>query len=169
MDAKEDPKPPWSPFKLRMARTRSSNRALFYFVSTSWRAAVVLNILMPKEFMITSLSPEGRIRSGLRRLTCTENSFVKISQVVGRTRFVQGITDGPDQKDFDRDDAERMLEILGRMDELQEAAIAPIDWAQTDRVRTALTIRLAAKIEREDYGSNQLDAAASAATKKVTA
>jgi hypothetical protein len=118
--------------------------------------------------MITSLSPEGRIRSGLRRLNCTENSFVKISQVVGRTRFVQGITDEPDQKEFDRDDAERMLEILGRMEELQDAAIAPIDWAQTDRVRTALTIRLAAKIEREDYGSNQLDAAASAATKQVT-
>jgi hypothetical protein len=123
-------------------------------------------IVLPerKIMSLAALSPETKIRSILAALDCKHHHFAEISGVVGKTRFAQGLAG---EKDFDQHDAIRMLDVLTRMMELQEAVIAPVNWSKTTKVRDALAVRLAAKIEREDHNSNQLDAAADAATASV--
>ena len=114
---------------------------------------------------LATFSHETRIRNILAALDCKHHHFAEISGVVGKTRLAQGLNG---EKDFEQHDAIRMLDVLNRMMELQDAAIAPIDWSKAERVQTALAVRLAAKFEREDHNSSQLDAAAEAATASVT-
>ena len=50
-----------------------------------------------------------------------------------------------------RHDAERMLEVLQEMRELQTAVgDAPIDWSRVDKVLTALVMRRIAKFENDE-------------------
>jgi predicted TIM-barrel fold metal-dependent hydrolase len=98
--------------------------------------------------MLAGLSPEAKIKNELRELYCAESNFAKISGVVGKTRLAEGLAG---QKDFDRHDAERMLEVLQEMRELQTAVgDAPIDWSRVDKVLTALVMRRIAQFENDE-------------------
>jgi hypothetical protein len=120
---------------------------------------------------ITPLSAEGRIRDQLIEFGCTEHAFVKISGVVGRTRLAQGLSNIPaEQKNFEPYDAERMLQVLDEMLELQTAAGGlPIRWEQTDKIVSALVSRRMAKIEKElKLEDDRFAVIADRATKEVT-
>src|ERR1700730_1275928 len=96
---------------------------------------------------LAAFSPEVKIKNGLRELNCAEYNFATIAGVVGKSRLAEGLGG---KRDFDRADAEKMLNVLAEMNELQ-AAIGeiPIDWSRTDRIIVALTTRRIAKIEAE--------------------
>lgn len=87
---------------------------------------------------VASLSSEAQIANRLRELGCAESNFAVISGVMGKTRLAQGLAG---DKDFDRDDAERMLNVLEEMRELRDMLQTPPDWKQTDQIRTALEQR----------------------------
>jgi hypothetical protein len=104
--------------------------------------------------VLTALSPETKIKSTLRELNCAESSFAKlVVGIVGKTRIAQGLSSGPDQRDFVRADAERLLEFVEEMRELQLAAGVPVAWERTELVHTVLVARrvqrIAAELDRE--------------------
>jgi hypothetical protein len=67
---------------------------------------------------------------------------------------------------FEQSLAERLLEILARMADLQNAVEVPIDWTRTERIATALTVRLVAQIAAQSKDS-RFDDYARTATKLV--
>ena len=115
--------------------------------------------------MTATFSPENRIESGLRMFACSGRNFVEIAKSLG-IKISHGGFSEQIKKSFDRDTAERLLGILERMRDLQEAVgDAPIDWGQTERVSRALTIRRIEQIAVEEYGDHRLDGAAEATLK----
>jgi hypothetical protein len=100
-------------------------------------------------------SNEGKIQRGLEHLGCAARNFVLITNTVGLTRFMEGLNGVPGRH-FSDAAAERMLEILGEMYELQidldavNGAHIPIDFSKVDAVTTALTIRRVASIAAEE-------------------
>ena len=63
-------------------------------------------------------SNEGKIQRGLEHLGCAARNFVLIAKTVGLTRFMEGMNGVPGRH-FSDAAAERMLEVLGEMYELQ--------------------------------------------------
>jgi len=116
-------------------------------------------------------SNEGKILRGLEHLGCAARNFVLIAKTVGLTRFMEGMNGVPGRH-FSDDDAQRMLEVLGEMYELQIDVDAvngthiPINFSKVDAVTTALTIRRVAKIAAEE-NDHALDEQALRATKKL--
>jgi hypothetical protein len=116
-------------------------------------------------------SNEGKILRGLEHLGCAARNFVLIAKTVGLTRFMEGMNGVP-ARHFSDDDAQRMLEVLGEMYELQIDVDAvngthiPINFSKVDAVTTALTIRRVAKIAAEE-NDHALDEQALRATKKL--
>jgi hypothetical protein len=103
---------------------------------------------------LPSHSNEGKIQRGLEHLGCASRNFVLITNTVGLTRFMEGLNGVPGRH-FSDTAAERMLEVLGEMYELQidldavNGTHIPIDFSKVDAVTTALTIRRVAKIAAE--------------------
>jgi len=96
---------------------------------------------------LATLSPESRIKNSLRELHCAEYNFAKIAGVVGKTRLAEGLAG---QKDFDSATADRLLEIIQEMRELQKSVgIIKIDWSHVERVQLALTVRRVNRIADE--------------------
>jgi hypothetical protein len=130
------------------------------------------SITVPKiwhpEFMKqppTTLSPEGKIASGLAKLGCGVHHFAEIVPILSRSRIKSALLDST--KRFKTADANRLLDLLDRMVKLQDSILVAIDWSKTEKVRTALAVRLAASILQEQ-GNHELDSAAGAATRAVT-
>ena len=101
---------------------------------------------------LTALSPEMKIKNALRELNCAESNFAKlVVGIVGKTRIAEALNENPNvQRDFDRGDAEQLLEVIGEMRELAAAIDAvPIAWEHTDKVKTALVLRRIKKIAAE--------------------
>jgi hypothetical protein len=118
--------------------------------------------------MVATFSPEGRIVTGLR-LLCSHRSFVEIARALG----VQ-ISHGPfneavnGKKPLEREVGERLLEILSRMQELQNEVGLPLNWSKTEEIAMALTIRLTAQIARElEIENPEIQNIAARATKEV--
>lgn len=113
-------------------------------------------------------SNEGKILRGLEHLGCAARNFVLITKTVGLTRFMEGLNGVPGRH-FSDAAAQRMLEVLGEMYELQidldavNGTHIPIDFSKVDAVTTALTIRRVAKIAAEE-NDHTLDAHALRAT-----
>jgi hypothetical protein len=116
-------------------------------------------------------SNERKIQWGLEHLGCAGRNFVLITNTVGLTRFMEGLNGVPGRH-FSDAAAERMLEVLGEMYDLQidldavNGTHIPIDFSKVDAVTTALTIRRVAMIEAEG-GSHSLVALAERATNAV--
>jgi hypothetical protein len=113
-------------------------------------------------------SNEAKIQRGLEHLGCAARNFVLISNTVGLTRFMEGLNGVP-WRHFSDAAAQRMLEVLGELYELQidldavNGAHIPIDFSKVNAVTTALTIRRVAKIAVEET-DHALDAQALRAT-----
>jgi predicted ArsR family transcriptional regulator len=114
---------------------------------------------------VGTLSTEATIRRQLKELNCAENAFAVFNGVVGRTRFFEAMQGKPG-KHFSHDDAERMLQVLEEMRELQSEIDLPIDWSQANKVETALVIRRVSKIAAE-LNDTTLNAAAAKATQSL--
>ena len=117
--------------------------------------------------MLATHSPEAKIKNGLRLLNCADYNFAKIAGVVGKSRLAEGLSG---QKHFDREDAEKMLNVLAEMNELQAAVgDIPIDWSRSDKIIVALTMRRIVRIESELNlePSPQFQSAANIATAHV--
>jgi hypothetical protein len=115
------------------------------------------NTFVPGASMATALpthSNEGKIQRGLEHLGCAASNFVMIASTVGLTRFMEGLNAVPGRH-FSDAAAERMLEVLGEMYELQidldavNGVHIPVDFSKVDAITTALTIRRVAKIAAE--------------------
>ena len=116
---------------------------------------------------LATYSPEAKIKNGLRLLNCADYNFAKIACVVGKSRLAEGLSG---QKHFDRDDADKMLNVLAEMNELQAAVgDIPIDWSRVERIIVALTMRRIVRIESELNlePSSQFQDAARIATDRV--
>jgi hypothetical protein len=113
-------------------------------------------------------SNEGKLLRGLEHLGCAARNFVLITNTVGLTRFMEGLNGVPGRH-FSDAAAQRMLEVLGEIYELQidldavNGTHIPIDFSQVDAVTTALTIRRVAKIAAEEH-DHTLDSQALRAT-----
>jgi len=113
-------------------------------------------------------SNEGKIQRGLEHLGCAARNFVLIANTVGLTRLMEALNGVPGRHFYDAN-AERMLEVLGEMYELQidldavNGTHVPIDFSKVDAVVTALTIRRVARIAAEE-NDHALDAQAVRAT-----
>jgi hypothetical protein len=127
--------------------------------------------LFQEHKMATALathSNEGKIQRGLEHLGCAARNFVLIANTLGLTRFMEGMNGVPGRH-FSDDDAQRMLEILGEMYELQidldavNGTHIPIDFTKVDAVTTALAIRRFAKIASEE-NDHSMDSQALRAT-----
>jgi hypothetical protein len=100
-------------------------------------------------------SNERKIQRGLEHLGCAARNFVLIARTVGLTRFMEGLNGVPGRH-FSDANAERMLEVLGEMYELQidldavNNAHIPIDFSKVDAVETALTVRRVARVAAEE-------------------
>jgi hypothetical protein len=107
---------------------------------------------------ITAYSNEGAIRNRLAKLGCTENSFVALNGITGRTRFFEAMSGKPG-KGFSQQDAERLLEFISRLDELQASHDVVIDWSKTtrDRIDTALVVLQVNRISQEMGSDRQLE------------
>ena len=113
-------------------------------------------------------SPEGRMIEKLRNLNCAESSFAKlVVGIAGKTRIAEAFKDSA--KAFPAEIADRLLERVSQMEELQ-AAVAPIPiaWERTEEIRNALATRLAWRIQVELGIPDDLSHAADWATKQVT-
>jgi hypothetical protein len=119
-------------------------------------------------FALATHSNERKIQRGLEHLGCAARNFVLIAKTVGLTRFMEGLNGVPGRH-FSDANAERMLEVLGEMYELQidldtvNGAHIPIDFSKVDAVETALTIRRVARIAA-DENDHALDQQALRAT-----
>jgi hypothetical protein len=131
--------------------------------------------LFQEHRMATALethSNEGKIQRGLEHLGCAARNFVMIANTVGLTRFMEGMNGVPGRH-FSDAAAQRMLEVLGEMYQLQidldavNGAHIPIDFSKVDAVTTALTIRRVARIA-SDENDHGLDAQALRATTVLT-
>jgi hypothetical protein len=131
--------------------------------------------LFQEHQMATALathSNEAKIQRGLEHLGCAARNFVLIAKTVGLTRFMEGLNGVPGRHFCDQD-AQRMLESLGELYELQidvdavNGSHIPIDFSKVDAVGTALTIRRVAKIAAEE-NDHALDAQALRATTALT-
>jgi hypothetical protein len=111
---------------------------------------------------------EGKLLRGLEHLGCAARNFVLIANTVGLTRFMEALNGVPGRH-FSDADAERMLEVLGQMYELQidldavAGAHISIDFTKVDAVETALTIRRVAKVAAEE-NDHSMDSQALRAT-----
>jgi hypothetical protein len=100
-------------------------------------------------------SNEAKIQRGLEHLGCAARNFVLIANTIGLTRFMEGVNGVPGRH-FSDAAAQRMLEVLGEMYELQidldavNVAHIPIDFSKVDAVTTALAIRRVARIAAEE-------------------
>jgi hypothetical protein len=92
---------------------------------------------------MSSGSPEGRVKSALRGLDCSDRSFATIA-VISVAEFCR-VMNG---KTLASDEADRLLDLVRRMGELQAAVgDAPINWTRTERVQVALAARLMDSLE----------------------
>jgi hypothetical protein len=118
--------------------------------------------------VLSTHSNERKIQLGLEHLGCAARNFVLIANTVGLTRFMEGMNGVPGRH-FSDAAAERMLEVLGEMYELQidldavNGSHIPIDFSKVDAVTTALTIRRVARITAEEH-DHRLDSQALRAT-----
>src|SRR5258708_36238004 len=116
-------------------------------------------------------SNEGKILRGLEHLGCAARNFVLIANTVGLTRFMEGMNGMPGRH-FSDAAAQRMLEVLGEMYELQidldavNGAHIPVDFSKVDAITTALTIRRFARIAAEE-NDHSMDSQALRATKAL--
>jgi hypothetical protein len=85
--------------------------------------------------MPAALSAEAQIDNGIRELNCAAQSFAAISGIMSNSRLANGLSG---KKNFEHHDAERLLLVLAEMRELQDFHQVPIDWSDTETVRTAL-------------------------------
>lgn len=114
--------------------------------------------------MPASLSPEGKIATGLRELNCSARNFVSLSRELGAktsdAEFSRAMRNST--KAFDHELGTKLTEILDRMGELQSAVNVPINWAASEKIATVLAIRLLAEVSAEMKlaGTEQLTYAA---------
>jgi hypothetical protein len=139
-----------------------------FLLGQSWRQKIVQEQeLVMEVYTPAAHNREGTISSKLRNLDCEVSNFAKIAVgICGRTRLVEALSDS--RRPLDKGVAERLLEKLSQMTELQEAVFpVPIDWTKWEQVSTALTIRLAASIDKELHGETVLEDQAHLATESV--
>ena len=116
--------------------------------------------------MSATFSPEARIEAGLRMFRCSGRNFVEIAKTLG-VKISHGGFSEQIKESFDPDTSDMLLGILERMRDLQAVVgDAPIDWAQTERVSRALTIRRIAQIAAE-LNDHSFDETAASAVKSV--
>jgi hypothetical protein len=117
-------------------------------------------------------SNERKIQRGLEHLGCAARNFVLIANTLGLTRFMEGMNGVPGRH-FCDEDAQRMLEVLGEMYELQidldavNGTHIPIDFSKVNAVETVLTIRRVSRIAAEE-NDHTLDEQALRATTALT-
>jgi hypothetical protein len=128
--------------------------------------------------MLATLSNEAKIERGLALLGCSAAAFCKLAGICGKTRFMEAMNGLPGRH-FSEREAEALLFCLEQLWELQAAVDeasrdergrtthVPLDFSQYDRIKDALTIRLAQKCLKEE-GDSSLDAAAQRATKAAS-
>src|ERR1700722_5726377 len=122
--------------------------------------------------VLATHSNEGKIQRGLEHLGCAARNFVMIANTIGLTRFMEGLNGVPGRH-FSDAVAERMLEVLGEMYELQidldavNGTHIPVDFSKVDAVTTALTIRRVARIAAEQ-NDHTLDEYSLRATRSLT-
>ena len=80
--------------------------------------------------MPASLSPEGRLNTGLIEIGCNASTFAKISGVLKKTRLLDGLNG---KKEFTREQAAELWRVLIDMILLQNEAGVPIAW---ERIRS---------------------------------
>jgi len=119
--------------------------------------------------MPAALSPEGKIEAGLRELNWGGRPFVDTAKFLGvkisHGGFSQALSG---KKTFDRETADRLLDILERARQLQhEVGDVPIDFAASKKIAWVLTVRFVAEIDKELNHSNDLDETAQRATQSV--
>ena len=121
-----------------------------------------------------TLSPEGKLRDGLREL-CSYRTFEDVARELGvriaHGPFVEALNGNG--KPFEEETAEKLLELLSRMKELKAAVhedygVEP-NWSQTDQIVNALTTRLLASVAHEaaDPDEQQFRSLADVATAAV--
>lgn len=104
--------------------------------------------------MVGTHSTEARIDAYLRHLQCSGESFIGIVRDLGVTISSGQLSETlrGRRKAFDRETGSRLLEILRRMQELQESvAPIPVAWNKSEAVSTALTLRLVAANEIPEH------------------
>jgi hypothetical protein len=117
-------------------------------------------------------SNERKIQRGLEHLGCAARNFVLIANIMGLTRFMEGLNAVPGRH-FSDAAAQQMLEVLGEMYQLQidldavNGTHVPIDFSKVHAITTALTIRRVARIMAEE-NDHTLDSQALSATKSLT-
>jgi len=119
--------------------------------------------------MSAALSAEGRITQSLRVLDCSARNFVAIARSLGvdvndakLSRAMNDLTP------LDRETGDKLLNTLDRMRQLQSFiftatdSFITVDWSKTDKVSTALAVRLLADITRDtnDVDNEQAQKAA---------
>ena len=118
--------------------------------------------------MPATFSVEGKIAAALRELDCSANSFVALSKSLGARLSLGGFSEALSGrgKPFDHETAQRLLEVLERMRDLDAEIGLPLDWSRTERISNALVVRLASKISKE-LGDASLEPFAARATNAV--
>ena len=102
-------------------------------------------------------SNEGKIQRGLEHLGCAARNFVSIAKTVGLTRFMEGLNGVPGRH-FSDAAAQRMLEFLGELYELQidvdavNGSHIPIEERSSDEVIYIKNIRIAPDVHAAHPG-----------------
>lgn len=106
--------------------------------------------------MLATLSPEGRIQAGLTRFRCSQHSFRQLAENLGARVAVGPFSEAMNGKRvLDQDVANRLLNILARMDSLENSVGAPVDFSRTAEVANILTRRMLAEVG-DDYRLDEL-------------
>lgn len=111
-----------------------------------------------------TLSPEGRLSSGLKILGCSGNNFVALAKAMGvqisTSAFADGLHDG-----LDPPLAAQLMGVMNEMAHLQNSVEVPIAWPRVDEVARALVIRRVQKTAQElNPADSEFDAAVIRAT-----
>src|SRR5258708_27006116 len=119
--------------------------------------------------MPATYSPEGRIQATLHALDCSGRDFVGLINALGIQLSNSNFASKLKQGSFDQKTGETLRDITDRMCDLHDSVAVPINWSKTDRVATALTLRLIANVvaEIDGHRSIGLDHSATAATELV--
>ena len=126
-----------------------------------------------------SLAPESIIDKLLRSLGCGGRHFVDIARTFGISVSQGGFSEiMNEKKDFQRDVAERLLNLLDEMERLKRAVesvtleahkgivVVRVDWSDTKKISDVLTLRRLASVGAE-IGDSSFDKFAADATKSV--
>lgn len=90
---------------------------------------------------------ENQFRAALEQLGCAGNSFAEICGLISKAELSRCLSG---QKSFSPEDTPKLFAALREMQELAASSATPLNWKQTEIVRTALSQRRAVKKLIED-------------------